>query len=251
MEWVVLKLNCDMGESYGAWQMGLDEAVMPHIDMASIACGFHASDPDVMAKTIQLACKYQVTIGAHPGYHDKKGFGRRHVPHTITEIKHLVSYQVGALQALCQLVGAKVDYVKPHGALYHDMMNDLAVFEAIVASIHQLDAKLSLVLLASSNREKYQKIADQYQLQLQYEAFADRQYSMTGDLLARTDANAIHQDEQQIINQVNQLAQGYVENIDGDKLAIMADTICVHGDNPASVKLIKLIKQQLQNAISN
>lgn len=234
-----------MGESFGLWQMGLDKNIMPYIDRANIACGFHASDPDVMAKTVKLAVKHKVIIGAHPGYNDKQGFGRRPIPHSLNEIKHLISYQIGALQSICQLYGAQVDYIKPHGALYHDMMNNLNVFKTIIETIHSINPKLSLVLLAKSNMNSYQQIANKYQINLQYEVFADRQYSANGDLVPRSENNAVLENEADILNQVKNLAKGYITSQDGKNISIKADTVCVHGDNLAAVNLIEKISKIL------
>jgi 5-oxoprolinase (ATP-hydrolysing) subunit A len=241
-----VKLNCDLGESYGIWKIGLDDAVMPHIDMANIACGFHASDPDVMAKTIQSAQHHQVAIGAHPGYDDKKGFGRRSIPHSKDELKNLVIYQVGAIQGMCNLYGAKVEYIKPHGALYNDMMRDEMVFQAIVESISQAQLNLPLMILARGDNRAYQAIADEYAVPLLFEAFADRAYTVDGNLAARSQIGAVYHHSTQIIKQVQQLVEeGTVTAIDGQKLRLNADTICVHGDNQEAVAIIKQIRKVL------
>lgn len=169
-----MKLNCDMGESFGCWSMGNDAAVMPWVDMANIACGFHASDPDNMVATIALAVSRHVEIGAHPGYDDKIGFGRRSIPHSSESISALVAYQVGALEALCQLQGAHVSYVKPHGALYNDMMKTPVIFQAILAAVaglnQQRETPLALMILARVDNTQYQQwlrlLACRYYLKL-------------------------------------------------------------------------------------
>ncbi len=239
-----MKLNCDLGESYGSWVTGMDEAVMPFVDMANIACGFHASDPDVMAKTIQSAVKHGVTIGAHPGYDDKKGFGRRSIPHTHDELKNLLAYQVGAMIGMCQLYGAKVEYIKPHGALYNDMMSNEAVYKAIVESISLAGFGVPLMILAKVDNQKYQAIADEAGVSLLFEAFADRAYTNEGTLSSRTLPGSVHHDPQLIIDQVEQLVtKGTVTTIDGNELSLKADTICVHGDNPESIKTVQLLRK--------
>ncbi len=239
-----MKLNCDLGESYGSWITGMDDEVMPFVDMANIACGFHASDPDVMAKTIQSAVKHGVTIGAHPGYDDKKGFGRRSIPHTHNELKNLVAYQVGAMLGMCQLFGAKVEYIKPHGALYNDMMSNEAVYKAIVETISQAGFGLPLMILAKVDNEKYQHIADEAGVTLLFEAFADRAYTNQGTLSSRSLPGSVHHDPQLIINQVEQLVtKGTVTTIDGNELRLTADTICVHGDNPESIKTVQQLRK--------
>jgi UPF0271 protein len=242
-----MKLNCDLGESYGNWTTGMDDAVMPFIDMANIACGFHASDPDVMAMTIQSALQHGVMIGAHPGYDDKKGFGRRSIAHTDSELKNMLSYQVGAMLGMCQLYGAKMEYIKPHGALYNDMMSDERVFRAIVDTIDQAAYNVPLMILAKADNQRYQSIADDAGVALLFEAFADRAYTTQGTLVSRTCAGSVYHDPQRIINQVKQLlTYGTVTTIDGQSIALQADTVCVHGDNHESVAVI----EQLRKVIS-
>ncbi|WP_252026838.1 5-oxoprolinase subunit PxpA [Vibrio sp. SCSIO 43136] len=232
-----------MGESYGAWKMGSDEQVMPWIDMANVACGFHASDPDVMAHTLQLARQYDVTIGAHPSYQDLKGFGRRSIPHTPDEITHAVTYQVGALQALANLYDLKVEYIKPHGAMYNDMMKSPQIFEAILASAENL--QLPLMVLAGNN-DQLLELADSYNVPLLFEAFADRAYQSNGQLVPRSHPNAVHHKQDDIYHQVLQIANyGSVTCIDGTAIAIEADTICVHGDNLESIATIERLSHAL------
>ena len=249
-----MKLNCDMGESFGAWIMGNDASVMPWINMANIACGFHASDPNVMATTVALAQQYNVMIGAHPGYQDKEGFGRRHIPHTLDEIRHSIAYQVGALDALCALHETQVVYVKPHGALYNDMMKDPDLFEAIVLTVSKLNFSrphpLSLMILSGAKNTAYSQIAQQYGVTLLFEAFADRAYTPDGFLVPRTEPNAVHHHPDLIKAQVLQLAQGKVKTTCGKLLSLPVDTICVHGDNPESIATIKELSQLLNTAQS-
>ncbi|MGY0218714.1 5-oxoprolinase subunit PxpA [Endozoicomonadaceae bacterium StTr2] len=240
-----MKLNCDMGESYGSWVMGNDEAVMPWVDMANIACGFHASDPQTMFRTIQLAVKNHVTIGAHPGYDDKQGFGRRSIPHTPTAITSLVAYQTGALDAICQFHDTNVSYVKPHGALYHDMMAIPEVYEAILQAVAGLDRNPSLVILARLDNREYIDLAREYGVSLIFEAFADRAYSDDGSLVDRSEPGAVFHDEIRILQQVQGLANGEVITREGNTLELEANTVCVHGDNPESVALIQRIYQEL------
>lgn len=244
-----MKLNCDMGEGFGPWQMGNDLAVMPWIDMANIACGFHASDPDIMAQTVSWALSHQVEIGAHPGYDDKAGFGRRSVPHELTSISQLVAYQAGALDAICQLQGGRVSYIKPHGALYNDMMANEAIFEAITKAVaglnqHQQQA-LKLMILAKSDNGTYPEIARHYQVELLYEAFSDRAYNEAGLLVPRSEPGAVHHDPERIRQQVIELSQGQVTTISGDQLKLQADTVCVHGDNQESIATIASLHKVL------
>ncbi|MFV0575361.1 MAG: 5-oxoprolinase subunit PxpA [Vibrio sp.] len=241
-----LKLNCDMGESYGKWNMGNDEAVIPFVHMANIACGFHASDPDTMAKTIQLAVKHNVSIGAHPSYLDLLGFGRRSIPHSTEQISHLISYQVGAIQSLAQFYDTQVDYVKPHGALYNDMMANLEIFEAIVQAIMPMG--LPLMVLAKKDNTPYLDIADEYNVPLLFEAFADRAYKDDGSLVPRQNPNAVHQNPEDIFYQAMQLANfGTVTTAKGHTLELQADTLCVHGDNEQSIAVVRKIFNALNS----
>ncbi|EMD78695.1 MULTISPECIES: 5-oxoprolinase subunit PxpA [Vibrio] len=239
-----LTLNCDMGESFGSWIMGADEDVMPHVDMANIACGFHASDPNVMHDTIALANDNDVDIGAHPGYADLQGFGRRSINMTGDEITNMVIYQAGALQALCRAQYTDISYIKPHGALYNDMMKSDAIFRSVVKAAALF--KVPLMILASQENEKYLEIADDYDVPLLFEAFADRLYQDDGLLTPRTQPNAVLKNEHAILEQVRTLADsGRVKTASGGYILLEADTICVHGDNEESIALIQKIRQSL------
>ncbi|UXI00196.1 5-oxoprolinase subunit PxpA [Photobacterium sp. TY1-4] len=248
-----MKLNCDMGESYGIWQMGNDHAVMSWIDMANIACGFHASDPDVMAETVASALAHGVEIGAHPGYDDKPGFGRRSIPHLPESITQLVAYQAGALEAICRLQGGHVRYVKPHGALYHDMMASEAIFEAMLRAVAGLNQfapmraaePVKLMIQARADNEIYQGLARRYAVELLFEAFADRAYRDDGNLVPRSESGAVHRDPARIEQQIRELAVGEVTTVTGNRLALQADTVCVHGDNDESVAMIARLHQVL------
>ena len=241
-----MKLNCDMGESFGSWVIGADADVMPYIDQANIACGFHAGEPDVMVKTIKLAKKQQVQIGAHPGYNDKQGFGRRSIKHCYLQITHLVCYQVGALKGLCELHDVTLEYVKPHGALYNDMMADINIFKAIIDALTAFKKPLALMILARPDLQNYQKIAQQAGIKLIYEAFADRAYDDQGYLVSRTIAGAVLKDKQLILQQVKQLASKQtVQTINGKQIKLQVDSVCVHGDNSEAILLIRQLQQLL------
>lgn len=240
-------LNCDLGESYGHWQMAADSLVMPHIDMANIACGYHAGDPQVMQKTVNLALQHHVKIGAHPSYPDRQGFGRRSMQLRKDEIENLIIYQLGALAGICQSQNTQIEYVKPHGALYNDMMKDDAIFIAILSAMSKYDRQLPLLLLATPDNKKYQSLAQPYRVKLLFEAFADRAYDDQGMLVSRAEPDAVHQDPQRIIAQVKQLqTTASITSLYGKTIAIQADTICVHGDNAEAVKLIERLKQELE-----
>lgn len=243
-----LQLNCDLGESYGAWTMGMDEAVMPLIDMANIACGFHAGDPLTMSHTVSLAKQHHTQIGAHPSYPDLVGFGRRSMQCSPQELIALLHYQIGALQGICQAQDVSISYVKPHGALYNDMLRQPAILRAVVQAIADYDINLPLMVLAQSDNSNVQKIADEFSVTLLFEAFADRAYDDDGQLLSRQQPGAVFQEAEQIINQALQLAeQGIIKTINGNTLALHADSLCVHGDNQASVQALQQLRQALDD----
>lgn len=239
-----ITLNCDMGESFGHWRMGNDEMVMPWVDMANIACGFHASDPHVMSRTIDYAIQHDVQIGAHPGYPDLQGFGRRSMSFSEEQICEILIYQIGALKALCESKNTEVTYVKPHGALYNDMMKNEDVFRAVTDAVSCFN--IPLMILASGNNQRYLDIADSYDVPLLFEAFADRTYLSNGLLTPRSSPNAVLTSEDAILSQIKQIAEyGKVSTSDGAIIPIEADTICVHGDNEAAIELIAKIRAQL------
>ena len=239
-----MKLNCDMGEAFGTWKMGMDEQIMPYVDQANIACGFHASDPLTMSKTVALAKQHNVTIGAHPAYPDLVGFGRRNMDIAPTELKALIQYQVGALQGICKAHGTQVTYVKPHGALYNTMMADFSVLETVMQAVSELDQTLVLMVMAIPESDQVRALAEKYQLTLWFEAFSDRLYTDEGRLTPRKQSGAVHQTFDLIEQQVLQLSeQGALTTESGQLLAIQADTICVHGDGAHAVEAVQRIRQ--------
>ncbi|MET0947688.1 MAG: 5-oxoprolinase subunit PxpA [Pseudomonas sp.] len=241
-----LLLNCDIGESYGAWTMGMDAEVMPFIDCANVACGFHAGDPSVMRKTVSLALANDVTIGAHPAYPDLVGFGRRSMACSPQEIHDLLHYQIGALDGICRAQGGRVHYVKPHGAMYNDMMANPVQLRAVIEGIARYDAKLPLMLLAMRDNSAAQAIADEFGVQLWFEAFADRGYDAQGRLMPRQQPNAVHHDPEIIIAQAMTLARGEpLIASDGTALRLTPHTLCVHGDNASSIAAVQRIRQAL------
>lgn len=247
-----MKLNCDLGESFGNWQMGHDELIMPYIDMANIACGFHASDPSVMSKTVQLAKVHNVSIGAHPGYPDLQGFGRREMSMSADEITDMVIYQIGALQAVCRAYGANVDYVKPHGALYNTMMKDDVVRGAILKALAILSDSaantLPLMVLSNAQAGEIKQHALSYSVPVIFEAFADRAYTDEGCLVPRNLTGAMLDTDEAIEAHVIGLIQRQtVTSINGKDIEIMADTICVHGDNLHALESVKKIRQLISS----
>lgn len=238
-----MKLNCDLGESFGSWTMGLDERVMPHIDQANIACGFHAGDPLVMQKTLELAKAHHVTVGAHPGYPDLVGFGRRSINCSTDEIIALVTYQVAAIDGVAKSLGLELEYVKPHGALYNDMMVNESVREAILTALSNYHKPLKLMLQATPQIEQHRAEAKPFGIKILSEAFADRCYADDGKLLARSKAGAVH-NKDKMLAQVKQLTeQGSVTTVNGHILTLDADSLCVHGDNIEGVQAIEAIRE--------
>lgn len=241
-----LKLNADMGESFGPWVMGLDHEVMPHVDLANIACGFHASDPDVMRKTVRLAKRHGVGIGAHPAYPDLVGFGRRSMACSPEEIENLVLYQLGALQGICRAEGTSLCYVKPHGALYNDMARDPERFAAVARAVRAFDPELPLMTLAMRDTSALKEQAEEQGVTLWFEAFADRAYDSDGRLVPRSRPGAVHHDPETIIDQARRIATGQpLTASDGSDLVLRADTLCVHGDNEESIAAVRRIREML------
>ncbi len=240
-----MKLNCDLGESYGNWTLGLDEQVMPYLDQANIACGFHAGDPMVIKKTIATAKKYKVTIGAHPAYPDLQGFGRRSLKCSEDEIIALIQYQVAALDGMAKSMGVELDYVKPHGALYNDMMNNESVRISIFKAISTFYKPLTLMIQATAQIEQHRAQADNFNVNIWTEAFADRCYADDGKLLARTQPGAVHS-KLKMLAQVKQLKQqGTVTSENGKIIHLKPDSLCVHGDTPDVIQTICEIKKIL------
>ncbi len=248
-----MKINCDMGESFGQWKMGEDASIMPYINMANIACGFHASDPLHMSKTVALARRYRVAIGAHPGYPDMLGFGRREIAFSEAEIESFVLYQVGALQAICHAQQSPLEYVKPHGALYNTMMKDEAVLIAVLKAISGLQsaypAGLPLMVLANSQAEKMAKLAGRFGVSLIYEAFCDRAYADDGSLVPRTAKNSVLATDKEIEARIRGLVKnGEIITISGKVLSVHADTVCVHGDHPEAFESVKKVRRFIDKA---
>ena len=240
-----MKLNCDLGESFGSWQMGLDADVMPYIDMANIACGFHAGDADVMAKTLQLAKQHGVAVGAHPSYPDLQGFGRRSMALSASEIINTMRYQIAALDGMAQSAGVSISYVKPHGALYNDMMASASVFDAVLDAVAGYYRPLKLMILATAEQQHYRDLANAKGVSLLFEAFADRRYTDDGKLMPRAQPDAVLH-EAEMLAQVSQLVtQGTVTTTSGKALQLSADTLCVHGDNQAAIAQVEKIKALL------
>ncbi len=244
----MIKLNSDLGEGFGNWKAGNDEEIMKYIDMANLACGFHAGDPLIMSKAINEAKKNSIFIGAHPGYQDLMGFGRRSIEYHQDELKAIIIYQTGALRALALSNGYDISYVKPHGALYNDMMKNVQIFTTIVEALSSYDKNLKLMILSSSKNKIYQDIAESFGISLIYEAFADRAYSDEGFLVSRKEKNSVIHDVDTILSRVKHLSEeGFIESASGKKLYLKVDSLCVHGDNEKALLITKSIREYLDS----
>ncbi|RUO62146.1 5-oxoprolinase subunit PxpA [Pseudidiomarina insulisalsae] len=245
-----MDLNCDLGEGYGVWRMGDDAAVMPYIDRANIACGFHAGDFAIMQATVRLAKQHGTMIGAHPSYPDRHGFGRRSMVVSADELRAQLLYQIGALEAICQAEQVPLLYVKPHGALYNDMQADSQIFTTVVRTLSELNRgrtqPLQLMTLAKLQRETELDIAARHGVELIFEAFADRCYESNGQLRARQFEGAVLHTQDAIVAQALAFAeQRSITAHDGSELLLSADTLCVHGDNPQALAAVQAIRERL------
>jgi len=243
---VRIDINCDMGESFGRWELGADAAVMPHISSANIACGAHAGDPAVMRRTLQLARTHGVACGAHPGFADIAGFGRREIPITPTEARDLVLWQLGALEAIAGSEGMKLRHVKAHGALYNMAARDLALAEAIAAAVAEYDRALVFFGLAGSGMLDAGRRAG---LTVAAEGFADRAYETDGSLTPRQVAGAVIHDVSQVVARaVRMVRESRVATRSGGDIPLAIDTICVHGDTPGAASLAQALRAGLEAA---
>lgn len=241
-----MDLNCDMGESFGDYCLGCDQEVIKFITSANLACGFHASDPVVMDKTLRLCAAHGVAVGAHPGYPDLRGFGRRNLDSSPLEVRNDVIYQIGALAGLAQAAGVRLQHVKPHGALYNTAAANPTTARAVAQAVRDYDPSLILVTLAGPGGETFRQIARDLGLKMASEAFADRAYTAQGRLVPRgTPGAVIHEPEVVAARCLRMASEGVVEASDGSLVPLEADTICVHGDTPTAVELVKQVGRTL------
>lgn len=238
-----LDLNCDLGESFGAYTIGSDEAIIPYITSANIACGYHAGDPTVMHRSVALCRKYGVQVGAHPGLPDLMGFGRRKMQIAPAEAADCVAYQIGALQAFCQAEGVPLHHVKPHGALYNMAAKDRALADAICRAVQK--SAPGAILLALSGSEMV-AAANAIGLPVACEVFADRGYQPDGTLVPRGQPGAMITDEGEAIARVTRMVkEGKVTARDGSEVALQADSACVHGDGPKALAFVEKLRAAL------
>lgn len=236
-------LNSDLGESFGCYKIGMDEEVLKHITSANIACGFHAGDPIQMDKTVKLAMENNVQIGAHPGFMDIIGFGRREMKISKDEVKAYVKYQLGALNSFVISNGAKIQHVKAHGALYNMAAKDYDISLSIAQAVYEVDKNIILLGLANSSIIDAGKAVG---LRVANEVFADRAYNSDGTLVSRSLEGSIIYDPNIAIKRVIKMVkENKVEDINGKDIDIKADSICVHGDNPKAIEFVKRIRSEL------
>jgi UPF0271 protein len=242
----LINLNADLGESFGAWQMGDDPALLQIVNSANVACGFHAGDPAIMRETVRLALQRGVSIGAHPSYPDLQGFGRRVMQMSAKDLEATILYQVGALQAMAAAEGGRVTHVKPHGALNNVACADAAVAATVVRAVQSLDRSLILLAPAHSALVKAAEAAGQ---PVRYEVFADRAYLDDGQLVPRSQPGAVLHDARECVDHVLRMLKAQaIVTTSGKHLPTRIDSICVHGDGPEAVATARAIRQALEQA---
>jgi UPF0271 protein len=242
-----IDLNADVGEGFGRYPLGDDAGILPLVTSANVACGFHAGDPAVIDRTVALAARSGIAVGAHPGYWDLRGFGRREVTVDPAEIEQDVLYQVGALLAFARAHGVELVHVKPHGALYNQAVRDGALASAIARGIARVDKHLIFVGLASS--ETMRAAAEGEGLRFAGEAFADRRYAGDGSLVSRRVAGSVLEDPAEVAAQAVRIAvDGAVATLEGTDVAVRADTLCLHGDTPGAVEHARAVRSALEAA---
>lgn len=241
-----IDLNCDMGESFGAYTIGADDAVMPSITSANVACGYHGGDPGVMRRTVRLARDAGVRVGAHPGFPDLMGFGRREMRMAPQDLEDMVVYQIGALAAIARSEGVALSHVKAHGALYNMAVTDKALASAIARAVMAVDPALIFFALPGS---ELARAANGLGLQVALEGFADRSYEPDGSLTPRSRAGAVIHDVDAVVERALRMAtDGVVTASDGSRLDMRVDTVCTHGDTPGAQALTRALRTSLERA---
>jgi UPF0271 protein len=240
-----IDLNSDLGESFGPWSMGDDTSMMQLVTSANVACGGHASDPETMFETLSSATKHGVVVGAHPGYPDREGFGRRVIPMTEGEIERVVAAQIGTLMGIAAVAGARVRYVKPHGALGNLAADNRGVADAIARATRAISPNLALLAISGTELEPASEAAH---LQVYSEIFADRAYLNTGRLVPRSRLGAMIEDHEAAADRlVNFLESGLMPTLDGGAIPLQAHSICVHGDSPHAVMIARTVRARLMD----
>jgi UPF0271 protein len=241
-----IDINCDMGESFGAYKLGNDKEIIKYISSANIACGFHAGDPSIMRKTVKMALDNNVAIGSHPGFQDLSGFGRRNINISPEEVYDLMVYQIGALYGFVKAEGGKMNHVKPHGALYNMAAKDRVLSEAIAKAIYDVDSELILFGLSGSEIIKAGQFVG---IKTASEVFADRTYQKDGSLTPRSNPKALISSDNDAIKQViKMITEGKVTSLQGEEISIEAHTVCIHGDGDKALIFAKEINETLTMA---
>ncbi|WP_245005157.1 LamB/YcsF family protein [Paraburkholderia sacchari] len=243
---VEVDLNSDMGEGFGAYRMGDDEAILDIVTSANVACGQHAGDPEIMARTFALARERGVAVGAHPGFPDPWGFGRRIIPFTTGEIERLITYQIGAAEALARYAGHRITYVKAHGALGNLTQTDVDVAKAIARAIKAVNPELICMTFSGAVMEK---VCREMGLQVRSEVFADRAYDEEGHLVPRkVPGSVLHDADEAAARMLRMVREGAIETISGRMLKVPIDTICVHSDTPGAIDMAAKARRALEDA---
>ena len=242
-------LNCDLGESYGAWKMPVDSAIMPLIDQANIACGFHAGDPVTLQTSLADAIKNKVSLGAHPSYPDREGFGRRSMAMSKTELIAALQYQISAISGMATLQGGQITYVKPHGALYNDLMQQPTIREAVFEAVGSFGHRqLSVMIQAHPDYKQLQHEADRFGIEVMFEAFADRRYTDEGYLVSRRETGAVLSHDEAIAQAEQLIRNGTIVTQNQHQLEIKVDSLCVHGDTDGAVEMATTIRRLINTA---
>jgi 5-oxoprolinase (ATP-hydrolysing) subunit A len=246
MKQITIDLNSDVGESFGPYRMGNDEALFPVISSANIACGFHAGDPGIMRETLELAARYNVAVGAHPGYPDRLHFGRLPLPYPAKEIVDLVLYQIGALQLMAEVAGLELRHVKLHGALYHTAAQDRGLVDCLLDAIVSLHRALIIVGPPNS---LLQKETEDRGLDYASEGFADRVYSDDGNLVPRSQKDSLITDPEAAAKQALQIVEeGKVTTVSGKEIPLRISTLCIHGDTPGAPEIAEAVRETLESS---
>lgn len=240
-------LNTDLGESYGNYVIGNDKLIIPLISSANVACGYHAGDPQVMLDTLKRIKDSGTTgLGAHPGFPDREGFGRRYIDMSAEEIRAMILYQVSALDGMAKLYDTKINHIKPHGALYNGTFNDYDLAVTIAETVKEYNPNVKLLGLSNQNLVK---AGEEVGLEVRHEVFADRQYEDDGTLVSRRKDNAMVTDSEVAVKRVIQMiTEETVESVNGKTIPMKADSICVHGDGEKALEFVKAIRQGLEEA---
>lgn len=242
-----IDINCDMGESFGRYRLGVDEEIMGLVSSANIACGWHAGDPIIMDRTVKMAAHHGAAVGAHPSYPDAMGFGRRAMDCTEEEIKKYVTYQIGALSAFCKVHNIEMSHVKPHGSLYNSAVEKPEVARAIASAMADLDPNLIYVALAGSKGKMMARMGMEAGLKIAYEAFPDRAYSPDGNLLSRRQPGAVIESPAEVAERGVLIAKEHkLCAVDGTVIDMEAQTLCIHGETPHALEMARTLRSFLQ-----